>query len=59
MTDTRHRGDLALDAGTVDHEERLDQVAGGEMVFPNETAEGLGAAASSGTGTGTSGPEKL
>ena len=43
VVDAGHRGDLALDPGTVDHEERLDEVGGGELVLAHEPPQGLGA----------------
>jgi hypothetical protein len=49
MVDAGHRRDLPLDSGSVDHEEGLDQVAGGEAMFPNETPDRLGAAEPAGT----------
>ena len=43
VADPGHRGDLALDPGAVDHEKRLDQVAGRELVLAHEAAQGVGA----------------
>ena len=43
VADPGHRGDLALDPGAVDHEERLDEVPGLELVLAHEPAEGVGA----------------
>jgi hypothetical protein len=40
-----HRADLALDGAPVHDEEWLDQVGGGETVFPDETAQRVSPAA--------------
>ncbi len=48
VVDTGHRGDLPLDTATVNHEKGLDQVAGGEVMFPDETSHRLGATAAAG-----------
>ena len=49
VTHAGHRGDLALDLGAVDHEDRLDEVAGLELVLADEAAQGLGSAPAAGT----------
>ena len=43
VVDPGHRGDLALDPGAVDHEQRLDQVRRPELVLAHESAQGVGA----------------
>jgi hypothetical protein len=37
--DAWHRGDLALDVGAVDHEQRLDEVAGVQAVLAGQPAD--------------------
>lgn len=38
LAHTGHRGDLALDPGSVRHKQRLDEIRGSQLVFPNELA---------------------
>ena len=43
VADAGHRADLALDPGTVDDEDRLDEVGGVELMLAHEPPEGVGA----------------
>jgi len=55
MKNAGHGGDLTLYAGPVHHEQRLDEISGGEVVLPDEPTKGLGPAATTGSVNGRTG----
>ena len=48
MVNAGHRGDLSRDPGTMDYEQRLDEIGGLELVLAHQPAKRLGAPPPSG-----------